>query len=917
MKKIISLLLTFFILCSGCTTFAFIENEKNEKIAYAVNVLAERIYNKYSIKCKPVNLRQSANMAFADDVAGDGVGGWSDQGSVNDMSGFTTFGRQVYYNIPFDIIDPAKNNNKSCIVLRGQNDEHFPLSADVDINDTAYGIYILHSSPWGGNGKKNIGRYSFVYDDGSSAYFNISDSEHIFNFWKQGEGQYSRLAWTGPNNSTPTVSFTMFALNNPHPEKTIKYFRAESAGQANYICIIGATLAKEPIIFPKLETEGNEGLPKPGADSWSQYSLPDENKISGSILDASVFLDAPAGKHGLVKAKGEDFVFEDGTNAKFWGTNLVGDVCYPEHSEAQMLATTLAVSGYNLVRFSDIDNVSLTDDNLDKITYFMNELKKKGIYVYISLGAKFDPDENESTIGIVFEKDALEKKKEFVKKLFNYNDTYSNMKVSKNPQIVMVDMTDQVSMYDYIGGITCFNPTEKENVQLKEEFNKYLKDKYKTTSNLKKKWESLGKDEKLEDKTVEITAFWKQGAFDKVRKSDIIDFLAYLQSKHYKEITDVLKACGYNGLSTGFTNAWDNTYIFNSLSNSKTDFIPINAMASYGYGYMFPWHFHTKISDEMFYADADATIASDGRDGKSLINMFKNRLAGKPYVITEYGAPVINKLFEDNAILMAAVGAQQGWTPIRYCFVDNKIETQTLNKMYTTYANPVMRGMAYGIAALYYTMDELENSCVYNQNINDAKDNIDFNLKLKDFMNAKSGISLSNNKTSESKNKFDEFTISNKGIYWDMIDGSFIADTGKVIAFAGDLNERKAIGCLEFDAYSTEIVMTLASVDDKDIKESERMVLSLANDASDTGTEYQHTYIILKAGKDGVRYQSVAGEFMLKTKLDYKVFALDFEGNRIKEISTEKTKEGYTTFEVGGVGENTMNFEIIRSVENE
>ena len=914
MKKLISLCIVLSVISGYVSAFGN-EMALREEITYSVETLAERIYNKRSIECMPVDITSVANMAFADDVAGDGKGGWSDQGRVNDMSGFTTYGRQIYANVPFDIIDPAENDNKSCVVLRGRKNEAFPLNRDIPVNDTAHGIYILHSSAWNGDNQK-VAEYSFVYEDGSSAYFDIKDNVHIFNFWGQSESTYSKLVWTGPNNSTPTVSFTMFALNNPHPEKTIKYFRVESTGTSSYICIIGATLAKEPIIFPKSKDAVDNGIMKAGADSWTHYNVPDAANIVGTALDASIYLDKPAGKHGVLKSAGESFVFEDGTKAKFWGTNLVGDVCFPSRSDADKLAATIAVSGYNLVRFTDIDNGELTDDKLDKMSYFMKALKERGVYVYISLAAKFDADENHSSIGIVFDDEVLKAKSEFVRKLFNYNDSYTNMKIADNNQIVMVDMADQTSMYDYVGGHVCFNPTEKENEQLVKKFNDFLKNKYKTTAKLKTKWKSLGDDEKLESSTIRLNAFWKQGEFDTQRKSDIIEFLTLLQTEHYNEIKNVLTSCGYKGLITGFANAWDNTYIFNSLSNSKTDFIPINAMASWGYKRMNPWHFHTKLTEDMFYMDSDATVASDGRDGKSLINLFENRINGKPYVVTEYGAPVLNKLYEDNAILMAAVSAQQGWTPIRYCFADNEINTENLHYMYTTIANPVSRGMAHGAASLYYTMDELKNSVVYNLNIKAAEANNTANLKLKNYMQAKSSTILSTKKTSEPKAVLDEYEVKNDNILWDLIDGSLLVDTGKVIAFAGDLNQKETIGCLEFDVYSTELVMTLNSLDGKDIKDSDRMLLSVANSATDAGTEYFNRYILQKPGIEGIRYQSVSGEFLLKTTGDYNIFALDAEGVRVEKIPSRKTSEGYTYFIIDGSQVNAINFEIIRSDES-
>ena len=49
----------------------------------------------------------------------------------------------------------------------------------------------------------------------------------------------------------------------------------------------------------------------------------------------------PAGKHGFLKIEGENFVFEDGTPAKFWGTNFNSGANFPSHSHSEKVAKRL------------------------------------------------------------------------------------------------------------------------------------------------------------------------------------------------------------------------------------------------------------------------------------------------------------------------------------------------------------------------------------------------------------------------------------------------------------------------------------------------------------------------------------------------------------------------------------------------
>ena len=69
-------------------------------------------------RCFTVDLRPYCNRGFTDKTERDRKGGWSDDGAKYDLR-LAPIGRQVFHGVPFDIIDPAANKGRSCIVLRG------------------------------------------------------------------------------------------------------------------------------------------------------------------------------------------------------------------------------------------------------------------------------------------------------------------------------------------------------------------------------------------------------------------------------------------------------------------------------------------------------------------------------------------------------------------------------------------------------------------------------------------------------------------------------------------------------------------------------------------------------------------------------------------------------------------------------
>eukprot|EP00828_Plagiopyla_frontata_P012910 TRINITY_DN17487_c0_g1_i1.p3 TRINITY_DN17487_c0_g1~~TRINITY_DN17487_c0_g1_i1.p3 ORF type:complete len:118 (-),score=4.63 TRINITY_DN17487_c0_g1_i1:54-407(-) len=109
-------------------------------------------------------------MGFEDKVAGDGIGGWSDQGPQNDMRGFDITNSN-YSGIKFSILDPRKNNGKAIITFNN-------IYARTGIIDCKFKfkepypkgryLYLLHTSCWNKvPAKTEIGYLEAIFNDGT------------------------------------------------------------------------------------------------------------------------------------------------------------------------------------------------------------------------------------------------------------------------------------------------------------------------------------------------------------------------------------------------------------------------------------------------------------------------------------------------------------------------------------------------------------------------------------------------------------------------------------------------------------------------------------------------------------------------------------------------------------------------------
>ena len=117
-----------------------------------------------------------------------------------------------------------------------------------------------------------------------------------------------------------------------------------------------------------------------------------------SFLNAA---DKPAGRRGFVKARNDKLVFEDDTQARFWGTNLTAYTLFttPKESVPQA-ARRLSELGFNLVRLhhhdspwvkpnifgtNAADTHTLDQAALDRLDWWIKCLKDEGIYVWLDL----------------------------------------------------------------------------------------------------------------------------------------------------------------------------------------------------------------------------------------------------------------------------------------------------------------------------------------------------------------------------------------------------------------------------------------------------------------------------------------------------------------------------------------------------
>jgi hypothetical protein len=226
----------------------------------------------------------------------------------------------------------------------------------------------------------------------------------------------------------------------------------------------------------------------------------DHRHGAGAAVDLSSLLQAPAGKDGFVRVAAAHLVTPDGRRLRLWGVNITdwtkGSTMLPSKEDAGMWAATLARFGVNCVRlhFLDLaaprgiidasrdDTRSFDAAQLDRLDYWIAELKKHGIYIDLNLnvGRSYKPGDGVQDAdkirwgkGLTFyDARLIELQKEYARNLLTHANPYTKTEYRNEPAIAIVEICNENALY-----VGFRAPTPAYDQELSEVFNAWLKQK--------------------------------------------------------------------------------------------------------------------------------------------------------------------------------------------------------------------------------------------------------------------------------------------------------------------------------------------------------------------------------------------------------------------------------------------------------
>ena len=427
------------------------------------------------------------------------------------------------------------------------------------------------------------------------------------------------------------------------------------------------------------------------------YVKPDEISLAG-------WLEKPAGRHGRIARKGDALVY-NGKAIKLWGLNVCYSSCSPEKELADKRAGFYAKYGVNSVRlhkyadgpgwagiqsagsFAEFDPAAL-----DRLDYFIAQLKAKGIYVKLSstFGVKLGPADRKTVPymdefgklkggrnarvatghGSIFLSPELQELQiRQIVNILKHKNRYIGLTYAKDPAVAVVELfnEDSALFYGTLGRLQKIPALRK---MAAERFCDWLKAKYGNKDACLKAWGKGGlncyaaegfRDESWEKKTIVPAGnpwFWDptqlvgSQKLKRRRSLDTMRFLYDIQNEFYDRYVKAIRDAGYEGeiLSSNWQAGRAYSHYYNLHSDWRIGLIDRHNYFGGGSG--------AKINN----------VSMLRLPGSGLLSAGMQQAADRPFMLSEWIHVTPNEWGVEGPAIIAAYGmGLNGWD-VSYMF---------------------------------------------------------------------------------------------------------------------------------------------------------------------------------------------------------------------------------------------------------
>jgi hypothetical protein len=422
----------------------------------------------------------------------------------------------------------------------------------------------------------------------------------------------------------------------------------------------------------------------------------DHRHSADSPIDLSWLNEKPAGKNGFITVRNGHFFNGKNERVKFWGVNITdwtrGSVQIPDKEESVFWAKVLSRYSVNVVRLTFLDFASprgiinrlgndsqrLDSVQLDKLDFWISELKKNGIYTDLNLlvGRTFKAGDNVPEYGGVhwakfsayFDPDIIRIQKVFAKQLLTHYNPYTKTEYRNEPAIVIVELVNENTLFqgwdvDALHPKGKFpvdpnfrNITAYDSELLTRLYNNYLRETA-TPAGIAQ----IRKETGVADN--ELIPRLRKGEYEassKERLYSLLRFYTELEKGFFMDMKKYIK----DTLQVRAMLLGSNDFLHNL---AEYPMVESNATLDMLDGHVYWQHpnWPGKTNTPMVNEPDSSTIAK----------LSRTALKGKPYTVTEVNHAFPNDYEAEGIPLLAAYGALQDWDAVMWYTFEPKSDT--------------------------------------------------------------------------------------------------------------------------------------------------------------------------------------------------------------------------------------------------
>jgi hypothetical protein len=689
-------------------------------------------------------------------------------------------------------------------------------------------------------------------------------------------------------------------------------------------------------------------------EKWFAYRGTDPVKRRGTALDVSRLLDAPAGKHGPLKRQGENFVFGNGKQVRFWGVNIVASANFPTHEDADKLAELLAQMGVNMTRhhhmdapwstpniFGNADATSALDPKaLERFDYLIAALQKRGIYQFFDMlvHRKVTPKDGVPASADVvaglkiegeFDPKLIELQEKFVEQLMGHQNPYTKRSYAKDPAVALVEVINEDSLFwiQKDGDFAISSPEYR--AELAKQFSAWLVKKVPGgRAALEKRWQpdpaggqGLAANEDPTKGNVDAVVLFASDdlkRLSRARAADALRFYYDTMLGYYRRIQGKLKQLGYQGLVTG-SNHWVETPIDLHV-NAQLDYIDRHSYWSHPNG---GWGYSPEISWDPSSMLKDSGLGIVG-------SIAARRVKGLPFSASEWQTSAPNDYRHEGVLAMGAYAALGNVSPLQFAFshdVAKKPEAiAKLSGNFDVVEQPTMLGAWPAVSLLFHRRDvaeskqeallKVDEAAVFDPLYRGAAPKALARLGKTGLSFGQGGQTLAElQKLVDAQIKQGVATANGGELVHDSNQGTLLVNTPRSQAFAGFKPKAPvALSNVELALDSPFAVVIVTSLDDQPLASSKRILVSALGNAVNQGMTLGPSRNRLQnAGQSPVLVEPIIGRLTLRGLTAVgkaKVHALGPSGERDHAVTAA---EASGSLSIGLSAEHrAMHYEIVR-----